>query len=359
MDRAEILRSWLKRDGIGLEIGPLHSPIAPKRDGWRVETFDHADAPTLRERYRESPGVDVAAIEEVDFVSDGRSLVEVVGETGRYDWILASHVVEHVPDLLGFLKDCETLLKPDGRLVLAVPDKRRCFDAMRPPSTTGEVLQAHMEGRVRHSSAAAFEYGARSVVLNGAHAWLADDCGEAQLQYDLATCYALFQRALASGEYHDMHGWVFIPSSFRLIAEELYQLELIRMREEVFRAGAASEFFFVLAKNGGGPHRSRQQIALDAVEEESSGLGALTAKGCARTKAVAELTASRQAAQERAEAAEAERQATEAALRATERALHDVQAALQAVRQSTSWRITGPLRRLVTLARGSSANERE
>jgi hypothetical protein len=51
--------------------------------------------------------------------------------------------------MLGFLKDCETLLKQGGILVLAVPDKRRCFDLLQPLTSTGMILQAHAERRVR------------------------------------------------------------------------------------------------------------------------------------------------------------------------------------------------------------------
>jgi 2-polyprenyl-3-methyl-5-hydroxy-6-metoxy-1,4-benzoquinol methylase len=47
----------------------------------------------------------------------------VIGERHRYDWIVASHVID-VPNLVAFLIDCEALLKPGASLVLAVPDKR-------------------------------------------------------------------------------------------------------------------------------------------------------------------------------------------------------------------------------------------
>ena len=31
------------------------------------------------------------------------------------------HVIEHMPDLFGFMRDCEALLKPNGVLTLAIP----------------------------------------------------------------------------------------------------------------------------------------------------------------------------------------------------------------------------------------------
>ena len=114
----------------------------------RVETVDHATADQLRQKYKNDSSVDISKIEEVDYVSGGGSISKAIGKTDFYDYILASHVIEHLPDLIGFLKDCESLLKRDGVLVLAVPDKRYCFDILQPLTGTGDLLQAHLEGKI-------------------------------------------------------------------------------------------------------------------------------------------------------------------------------------------------------------------
>ncbi len=71
---------------------------------------------------RSCNAVNLENIEEVDFVWLGELLHELVGCQQSYDWIIASHVIEHSPDLIIFLVECESLLKPDG--VLAVTFKR-------------------------------------------------------------------------------------------------------------------------------------------------------------------------------------------------------------------------------------------
>ncbi len=43
MTRIEKLLSCLKMDGKGLEIGPSHNPIAPKKNGFDVQIVDHID----------------------------------------------------------------------------------------------------------------------------------------------------------------------------------------------------------------------------------------------------------------------------------------------------------------------------
>lgn len=131
MDRPAAILRDLDRSGLGLEIGPSHNPVAPRRLGFRVRTVDHLDRPGLVAKYT-GHGVDTDAIEEVDHVWRGEPLSELVGAPGGFDWIIASHVIEHVPDLVGFLRECERLLNAGGTLSLAIPDKRYCFDHLRP-----------------------------------------------------------------------------------------------------------------------------------------------------------------------------------------------------------------------------------
>jgi predicted SAM-dependent methyltransferase len=152
-DRTKLLLSMFDASGFGLEVGPSYNPLLPKSRGYNVETIDHADAAALREKYSDN----ASQIEEVDYVSDGRSILETIGKKERYDFIFASHVIEHVTDIVRFIQDCEALLKPDGLLVLAVPDKRFCFDALRPLSTVGQALQAYLEKRKRHSPGVLFD----------------------------------------------------------------------------------------------------------------------------------------------------------------------------------------------------------
>ena len=167
--RTTLLRSMLPTDGRGLEIGPGFNPLLPKAEGFQIETADYTDADGLRTKYRDNPHVDVTRIEMVDHVLDqGRTFAEVVGRPQTFNYIVASHVIEHTPDMLGFLKSCETLLASDGVLLLAVPDKRHCFDVLQPLSSTGAVLQAHLDRRTRPTPGAVFDEVASNAVRGGA-----------------------------------------------------------------------------------------------------------------------------------------------------------------------------------------------
>ena len=135
---------------------------APKKQGLRVYVLDHCDKKALIEKYRRHEG-NIENIEEVDFVWDGRSYTELIGRRHIYDWIIGSHVLEHTSDLIGFLNDCDSLLKKDGVLSLAVPDKRYCFDRFRPLSGIGRhrCRAQSAENSFGGNSGRIFSYGSK------------------------------------------------------------------------------------------------------------------------------------------------------------------------------------------------------
>ena len=55
MTREEIILKHVKRDGLGLEIGPSCAPIAPKKQGFHVHVIDHCDKKALIESQKYSP----------------------------------------------------------------------------------------------------------------------------------------------------------------------------------------------------------------------------------------------------------------------------------------------------------------
>jgi SAM-dependent methyltransferase len=245
MGRADQLRSMFSPVGKGLEIGPSHNPLMPKAAGFNVEVLDYLDAKGLRQKYSEA-GLDVSAVEEVDFISDGRPMTEVIGDRHRYDWIVASHVIEHVPDLVSFVIDCEALLRPGGSLVLAVPDKRCCFDILRPISTVGQVLQAHVDARTKPWPGVIFDDVAYARKRNGHIGWSLSEQSVLEEVRRVEDAWELFERSRKSDDYIDIHCWVFVPSSFRLIVKSLCTVGLINLRELRFQVNDG-EFFAVLS----------------------------------------------------------------------------------------------------------------
>ena len=243
--RDEILLRAIDRQALGLEIGPSHRPTAAKRDGFNVRILDHLDAAGLRTKYADH-GVDIAAIEEVDYVWRGESLEELVaGE--RFAWIIASHVIEHVPDLVGFLGSCERILAPGGVLSLAVPDKRYCFDCERENSSLARVIDVGLAKPTNHSPGTAAEYFLKVRRKGGQISWREGHQGVLEPVHglqDALSAMAMVQQ----GHYYDLHEWVFTCDSFRQIIRDLWDLRLSGLRERFFTPTQGCEFFVTLEK---------------------------------------------------------------------------------------------------------------
>lgn len=261
----------LNPKGRGLEIGPGYNPLFPKTQGYTVETVDHAPADELRRKYREM-GQDPSLIEEVDHIWKGGPLDDLVRQPGAYDFIFASHVVEHIPDVLGFINACDRLLNDTGVLVLVVPDKRYCFDVFRPIASTGDIIQAHLDRRERHLPGKIFDHFAYLTVRNGAPTW--DKWSNGPATFLLPSLEdARVKLEASNSDYVDAHGWQFVPSSFRLILNDLDAIGLTQMKEVAFHDsdGHACEFFISLSRSGRGCSLDRLSLCHRILYEQKVG----------------------------------------------------------------------------------------
>ncbi|HEV2740824.1 MAG TPA: glycosyltransferase, partial [Candidatus Elarobacter sp.] len=252
--RARVLLEGVDRAARILEVGPSYSPIAPKADGWMTTIVDHTTRTNLVEKYRHERDVWVDRIEDVDFVWSDGSIADAVPAAlhGTFDVVVASHVIEHVPDVIAFLRSTATLLRDDGTVILAVPDKRFCFDYFRPLATTAQVLEAHESGRTRHTRRTAFEQYAYSVNNDGTGAWGQEAVANVTFALGFGTAVDLLTAFDADREaaYVDMHAWQFTPSSFQLIVLELARLRHLDWAVEHITPATGCEFQVRLRRGG-------------------------------------------------------------------------------------------------------------
>jgi SAM-dependent methyltransferase len=250
--RSEILMAPVPRGGRIIEIGPSFSPIAPKADGWDARSVDHLTREGLVSKYTGHPGVDVSRIEPVDYVWTGGPLSDAVPPAmhGTFDAFVASHVIEHTPDMIAFLNSAADLLKPDGVVVLAVPDKRYCFDYFQPLTTTGQLLEAHAEQRSRHSGRLAFDHFAYAVEDGGSGAWGQHPSRGLRLIHSPEQARDSFAAFRATNDYIDLHAWRFSPANFELLLLELAWLGETDWRVESTTEAVGCEFYAWLHRGG-------------------------------------------------------------------------------------------------------------
>jgi SAM-dependent methyltransferase len=296
----------------GLEMGPLTNPVVPRSSG-PVEYLDRDDTEALRERYRVHADVDVDEIVHVDHVVTS-TVREAVGDSAPYDYVVASHVIEHVPDLVAWLDDLRSVLVTGGVLSLAIPDHRRCFDALRTPTVTADVVEAHLAGRRVPSPRQAYDYLANAVAWQGHIIWAHDaPLDELTFLHEEGDALGLARRVQELGEYHDMHCWVFTPESFVALIAALRRLRLV-----AFEVAACSDVL------GGEFVAQLRAIDPDTEPEPSDRMRrAITGPGPAERRSPSESAAVIDALEARVVALERQ---------------------LDAVYGTVSWRITRPLR---------------
>jgi SAM-dependent methyltransferase len=269
MDRKQRLLGSATRTTRIMEIGAGYAPLAPKSDGWLTHVVDHASQEALRAKYA-TAGVDTSVIEEVDTIWHGGPLEASLppGLVGRVDMIIVSHVLEHLPDLIGFLRSASTLVAPDGCISVAQPDRRYCFDCFKPWTTTGDLLDAYHHRLSRHSLRTVFNQMAYSATINGQLGW-------GPWPIELPTLLDPFQAAADSATsfkntedrpYEDCHAWQFSPASFRLVLLELCALGLTDWTVENLEGPENFEFFATLRRG------VQRQLSPEALQEQRRSL---------------------------------------------------------------------------------------
>lgn len=256
--RLTLLRSGIEPHHEILEIGPWHEPIAPRALGYRTTNLDIRDAGGLRELAALDPQIGagkIEAIEEVDVVGSACDVADLVSSTlgaeKRFDWVLSSHNIEHIPNPIRFLRQASAVLRDGGVLRLAIPDKRACFDHFRPLTDISEWLQAHDENRSQPTVYQVFrEDCLRSVLEMGGrtlHAWQLGDMEGGRLR-PVANSLELYRRSFGGGPARpghsiDTHCWAFTPESFELLVRDVIAFGLLPMSLDRVSATRGHEFF--------------------------------------------------------------------------------------------------------------------
>lgn len=248
MTRDEKVLCCVNKKGIGLEIGPSFKPVAARAKGYNVKIMDVFTTDYLIKLNKER-GFDTSKIEDVDYILDGRSFIEIIGDHECFDWIIASHVIEHTVDFISFINECSKLLKTNGVLSLVIPDKRYCFDYFRPCTGISQIIDAYIQKKKKHSPGSIVEYFLNCTYKNGILAWDKEYRGSYSFPYNYKIVKNMFSKSLNNSEYIDIHNWCFTPSSFRLMLVDLYNLNFILMKEKQFFDTCGHEFFVSLSRD--------------------------------------------------------------------------------------------------------------
>lgn len=232
----------------GLEIGALCNPLIKKTDG-DISYVDYADRTFLQKVYAGNALIDPEAIVDVDYIWGENTLAEATG--GRhFDFIVASHVIEHVPDLITWIRELISVLAPSGQICLAIPDRRYTFDLLRRESALADILHAHLVRARKPLPAQVLDYFLNAVAVDSSAAWSGRvDLGaiRATQATQVAAAMERARQAHENGDYHDAHCWVFTPRSMALLFASLADAGYLEARCARFIDTARNEIEFFVA----------------------------------------------------------------------------------------------------------------
>ena len=112
---------WLKKKKKGLEISPLFAPLILKDEG-DVMYCDYIDYESLKNRENNNQGrIDCGLeVQPIDFVWPPEKALKDCTNV-KFDYIVSSHVLEHVPNFIGYIHEMKSvLITLAGFLVLGV-----------------------------------------------------------------------------------------------------------------------------------------------------------------------------------------------------------------------------------------------
>jgi SAM-dependent methyltransferase len=130
---------------MGVEIGALHLPLKLYHNS-RALYVDNKPVDELRHYYPELGDKPFY----LDIVDDGEHLKKF--RDASLDFVVANHFLEHCEDPIRTIENFTRVLKDDGIIFMAVPDKRFTFDCDRPVTSLEHLLRDHIDPSVSRES---------------------------------------------------------------------------------------------------------------------------------------------------------------------------------------------------------------
>ena len=168
--------------GVGLEIGAVNCPFDVDAD---VRYLDQVGRLESLRRHDSDPNViDVIAPDYVSCSLDYRFI-----DDGHFDFVIASHVLEHMINPGKAIAEFSRITAAGGTIYLVVPNKDLTFDKSRPLTPVAKLIAYYMAGteKIALADYLEFQFSARDmnkVTLSDAERILKDSIADEEAQMD-------------------------------------------------------------------------------------------------------------------------------------------------------------------------------
>ncbi|MCB5202604.1 class I SAM-dependent methyltransferase [Neorhizobium sp. T786] len=236
--------------GLGLEIAPYFNPALP-RHKYNVHYTDYISNDEILAKAAENPGALNKEIPTIDYVwKPGRPLKETSPEGLLYDFAIASHVMEHVPNTVGWLNDILAVLKVGAVLRLVLPNAERSNDHFRARTSVAQLVANWLDNPSVPTPFQVFDFMADCLDDDGNNTF--DENGVSiytRRHYSLADALSTAQFVHNERQYIDVHCTVWTADTFKEAFDQIVSLGLMNVKVEI-QETAMWEFTVDLIKLG-------------------------------------------------------------------------------------------------------------
>jgi SAM-dependent methyltransferase len=130
--------------GSGVELGPGPKPFPVDYPAVSTTFLDRWEPDENRGLFQElGPSAEFVKPDIVcNLDTDKLKMLEDASQ----DFVIASHVLEHMADPIGLLDEVHRVLKPGGVALILLPDMRRTFDRSRPVTSLDHLVAEYEAG---------------------------------------------------------------------------------------------------------------------------------------------------------------------------------------------------------------------
>ena len=213
------------KDASLLEIGALDTPTYTKTDA-SIKYLDYASKEELISSNEDNPRYTDSRLMEVDFVCPTPEYSKFIKE--KFDLVIANHVIEHVKDMISWINEISTIVKPNGYLFLSIPDKRYTFDIVRQETSFVTLLKNFEEKAKKPGLPEIFDALYYYRPVKAVDVWQDNYQDKIEMKRFSVSRALELAREYAQKSYFDIHCHVFTVHSFEECMKMLIETQLVK-----------------------------------------------------------------------------------------------------------------------------------
>ena len=240
----------LNTGGIGLEVAPYFDAFLPKSK-YNIMYTDYISNDEIIAKAKLNPDVKDSDIPLIDFVwKPGDRFKHSCPDGVMFDYAVASHVMEHVPNPVGWLNEILEVVKVGGKIVLFLPDRNHTFDYFRNESQFCDLVNLWIEQPSVPTPLQVLDFMTNCFAHYSHVKWGADGAPiDTERPYTDVDAINTAVNVYVNGSYTDIHCTVYNPKTVKALFERIAQHGLMNVSVSDIHV-EHGEFLMILTKLG-------------------------------------------------------------------------------------------------------------